>query len=671
MLCLREDGTTSSDEINITVGIDLDMEDVAEADEQNPGGYICLNDDDDDRDGVIDYDDGYNKDGEFDNEDDANADEDDLVKITIQRLHPADPARQVRLSKTDPGARVKVWSSPTKGLGNEIVLPKDYSVAELPKELWVEGVATSGAERDVELKVAYATDGLTCSDTVKVTVVEVGWDDAIPDYTMDDDPEAQDDSDNFFLRQGDDAKVDLYWHILPADMEPDSVQINMYEENAGSGISVSGVPQTAGPGRYVEWDARSGGQYRNAGYYRAELEVRIESLECKTPIDDADTEYPGWQCPQKGLGIHDLIWKHRPVVHMGAQEEVAPKGPCYPFDPGVIGHGSQEAPNYRLREGGSEAWGTEPNYSEWGEFPLPAANFSDESYRYPVLQASANHPPTADHAIDMFGQDEGGLAGDEPIIQEGVPVLLGYHGIPEPGGTNNHVFIHWWMYETASYAPYGSPGAFVHDADWEMLQLCIELQATSDPSSKARWLEPWAATASQHYYGQTLAWRRDKEGSGTGAPLTRENQRYVRHSGSAGNRILVYIAENAHATYFQSGEIDVDVDAQTGTQCQYDNNPELAYDACQAPLVPLDEYPVISLVGKDGAGIYDWAGRWGTHHDWGLTISGPAFREANPNIVIANDPVTFHNRCRKHVDEFGNFDEDGADDPETQLWQVP
>lgn len=34
-------------------------------------------------------------------------------------------------------------------------------------------------------------------------------------------------------------------------------------------------------------------------------------------------------------------------------------------------------------------------------------------------------------------------------------------------------------------------------------------------------------------------------------------------------------------------------------------------------------------------------------------------------------PVTFHNRCRKHVDEKGDFYWWGQHDPETELLQVP
>ena len=697
------------------------IEDIGD-DPQHPGKFVCVNDGDEDGDGIPGFADGFDWDGSAGNEDDASP-QDHFVPLVLELSVPVDPpAATLRVtydasppgdvSRTGSGTpgdpylywlpqdgRLRVWrkdgsESRDKQSANhetspgDYVAPGDYEPPQLGLSetnqtvtLYVEGVRASSGLADERIRVEVDPDGdgptgYMNEDAVRATVVKIGWDDAIPDYSLDDDEDSASDSDNYFLRQGDDAALHMYWDILPASLEPSSVAINIYEENAGSPIILDaedGVPQTAGTNKHVEWDARSDGQYRETGYYRVELVVQVGSFECKTPIDDADMEHPGWQCPQKGLGIHDLVWKHRPVVHMGDAEEVAPNGPCYPFDDGVIGHGSQDAPNYRLREQGSEAWSTEPNYSEWGEFPLAAADLGDESYRYPVLQASAAHSPTTDHAIDMLGQDEGFWTGNEPIIQQAVPPRLGYRGIPEPAGTNNHLFIHWWMYETASYAPYGAPGSFVHDADWEMLQLCIELRRPGNPDSKAHWLKPWAATASQHYYGQTLAWRRDKQGAtgGTLGGLDKVNHRYVLHADASGDRFNIYVAENAHATYFQSGEIDVDVTAETGTQCQYDNDPESAYDACQTPLVALHQYPLIALIGKGGAGIYDWEGKWGTHHDVpGYFIKGPALREADPNIVIANDPVTFHNRCRKHVDASGDFDPSGDDDPETELRQI-
>jgi hypothetical protein len=39
--------------------------------------------------------------------------------------------------------------------------------------------------------------------------------------------------------------------------------------------------------------------------------------------------------------------------------------------------------------------------------------------------------------------------------------------------------------------------------------------------------------------------------------------------------------------------------------------------------------------------------------------------------VIADDPARFHEECRKHVDQDGEFDEGEDHDPETELRQLP
>ena len=138
------------------------------------GRYMCLNDDDDDGDGVVDYDDGYNKDGIDGNADDENPDEDDLVALTLRRVLPDCLTGTVTLSKADAGNRIKVWTSATKGEGNEVTLPATYDTpADLPRTLYVEGVATSDAPRDVELKLEYTEQDTTCSDRVRITVMDV------------------------------------------------------------------------------------------------------------------------------------------------------------------------------------------------------------------------------------------------------------------------------------------------------------------------------------------------------------------------------------------------------------------------------------------------------------------------------------------------------------------
>jgi hypothetical protein len=141
--------------------IDLDIAGVTEAEEITPGRYMCKNDDDDDADGVADYDDGYNKDGIQGNADDANADEDDLVAITLRKVLPTDLTGPVTLSKNGSANRIKVWMSSLKGEGNEVSLPCTYDTpAELPAVLYVEGAQVSGSDRDVQLTLEHTVGAL-------------------------------------------------------------------------------------------------------------------------------------------------------------------------------------------------------------------------------------------------------------------------------------------------------------------------------------------------------------------------------------------------------------------------------------------------------------------------------------------------------------------------------
>jgi len=146
------------------VHVDMDMDGVADngpaTQETTPGGFIALNDDDDDHDGILD------------NVDNNNSQENDLVKITLKKVQPEGLGGTVTLSAVG-GAKIKVWSSSTKG--TEIPLPKTYSTpGELPKDLWVEGYQASGGPRDVTLVLTHSVTGF--QDKIKLTVMEVDLD---------------------------------------------------------------------------------------------------------------------------------------------------------------------------------------------------------------------------------------------------------------------------------------------------------------------------------------------------------------------------------------------------------------------------------------------------------------------------------------------------------------
>jgi hypothetical protein len=157
------------------VDIQFVMDGLTEDNEEFPGRYILYNKDDDDDDGVVDYNDGFNEDTEDDNEDDENTAEDDLVKITLRDVQPNDyMTGTVTFDVTSGDSKVKVWKSKTKGEGKEINLPTDYNTPnDLAKELWVEGIDESGGPRDVEFTLSYTVGGKTFEDVIKATIVHV------------------------------------------------------------------------------------------------------------------------------------------------------------------------------------------------------------------------------------------------------------------------------------------------------------------------------------------------------------------------------------------------------------------------------------------------------------------------------------------------------------------
>jgi len=365
---------------------------------------------------------------------------------------------------------------------------------------------------------------------------------------------------------------------------------------------------------------------------------------------------------------------------MGSGETNALNGPIYPFDDSVTN-------SYRLRHHNANVWPWssqwEPcwdesvhgeDYADYGEFPGAGSGIDDYSYRYTVLEDSiaGYGVDVGYHRIMMLGVGEDPSENDPDnaqLKQSGsyTPSMF-FYCIPPDAADNddNHAFVQFWHYETASYSPYdnelsqGGDQTFNHDGDWEMVQLCVQLKDVDQPGVKTEWLQPWAATASQHYYGQTLAWRRDSDGSGSSA----EDQRLVEHAegDSTGNRFKVFISQGAHATYFRKGEIDSGAADGPGTQVQYDNNPDAGRDAIEEPLLKLADdkkYQLLPLLPKSGAGIFDWDGRWGSFHNvsWLGHDAPPSPNERagkNPvtganHVNMSQEPLEFHKKCRKDL----------------------
>jgi hypothetical protein len=514
------------------------------------------------------------------------------------------------------------------------------------------------------------------SNAVKVIVYDIGFIDNIPDYSLD----SNKDSDNFFLRQhgvsvkADYKDIDIYYYILPTELKVNEVKIVIRKE---ADETTSGVVETLygeqANGQYktgaelnVKWsDVRvatttTTKSFRDNSFYTVQLEVAINGVEetFKTPLGDADTTMPTYQCKEKCLVIHDLVYKHRPAITMSCKELVVEHGPVYPFSDKIVS-------NYKFKKKGSSltnnaAWAdtpATPNYST-GSFPTAATMpiRQEFTYLYPVLKASIDNDATgaSNHYIEIGRDLKSSTKKDETLFHRG--------HISRGNSSGNYCFIRFWMFEPASYAPYNVPfysNAFIHQGDWEMVQLCIKLTGIK----KSDWFRPHAATASQHYYGQTLAWRIDKNGPEGLA------QEYVGTEDN-GNRVKIYIAENSHATYFREGNLKTDSE-KCGTQIQYEAAIGSSYqDKISKTLNEVKEYDLIPLNYQEKRGIGDWPGKWGKDGwtSYSIAPAGPFLRQADipatstspsGKLTLQSDPKTFHNLCRKLIG--------GIPQPETEL----
>jgi uncharacterized repeat protein (TIGR01451 family) len=149
------------------------------------GGYLPVNNDDDNRNGLKDK-----------NDDDGEGGEDDMLRLELTR--PLPPLlqqkgllylRKVNAGTNDNSSRVKIWKHPQKGATNLVLAANqrektwDLSVpaqrndlASMLTNLWVEGVAGSAMPRDVELQWAYRDSALETNDVarevIRLTVIE-------------------------------------------------------------------------------------------------------------------------------------------------------------------------------------------------------------------------------------------------------------------------------------------------------------------------------------------------------------------------------------------------------------------------------------------------------------------------------------------------------------------
>ncbi len=156
-----------------------------------PGRHVCANRDDDDEDGVLDFNDGFNADGELGTPDDVNDKEDNFVRMKLELPFPIDVSAAT-VAVTIVGD-LRLWTVPGTtprvlapiGAGGHLVLPNTYDAQALGfsetiriVDLWVEGLnapPNKGADR-VEVSVDLDGTGgaaILCTDAVRFTTTEV------------------------------------------------------------------------------------------------------------------------------------------------------------------------------------------------------------------------------------------------------------------------------------------------------------------------------------------------------------------------------------------------------------------------------------------------------------------------------------------------------------------
>ncbi|MGD8500435.1 MAG: hypothetical protein PVJ86_07290, partial [Phycisphaerales bacterium] len=206
-------GDVDQDQVDLIVlEVDLDMDGVDDnsikTEEITPGGFIALNQDDDD-----------NNESEDKGQSGPITGEDNLVIITLNKVSPTDLTGHVTLTAS---TKVKIWGSATKG-ASPITLPVTYATpSDLPKYLWLEGFDNSSSVRDAGLALEYSKGGTTFDDIIKLTVVKVDVEVAGNDDDTEEIPSVKPASkvpDDHFVTAKGSGNIGLWATTVPDDIE--------------------------------------------------------------------------------------------------------------------------------------------------------------------------------------------------------------------------------------------------------------------------------------------------------------------------------------------------------------------------------------------------------------------------------------------------------------------
>ena len=166
--------TVDSDGVKFNpVEVQLSMDGVSEDNEEFPGNFIGLNNDDDNDNGVLDF---------LDDENDDSSAEDDMLKIFLHNVNPSNNlSGTMTFDESSAGSKVTVWKPDYEDPYNKkkfekITLPETFDTPHEGGQIpwfYVEGISHSISPRDVEFSLSYTVGGKTFKDVINLTVVGV------------------------------------------------------------------------------------------------------------------------------------------------------------------------------------------------------------------------------------------------------------------------------------------------------------------------------------------------------------------------------------------------------------------------------------------------------------------------------------------------------------------
>jgi len=304
------------------------------------------------------------------------------------------------------------WSKVT-GPGNVPFTPNGTAGAD-------DTVFSADTAGTYTVKVEHTKEGVSCGDASgNIVVMQV----EIKNSTNPNKGQSND-SDDFFFRGPSEPDVKVYYDFLPSGLTADSVKLLIKE--GGQTLREISLSTSSGTNLLAEWDGKDGsGDCYDKWDFRAIIQVIIN----------------GTTCTSGEQQIQELLYKHRPLIYIHADEFCGPNTVSL-----MLVHSD-------LYERGEE----DPVEDE----PL---YFDDLS----------SHNSTA-HYQDLDNDYRESDTGPDYIYCRGTV-------------QSGHAFLQYYHFESGSTGPDLSLWIYRHEGDWEMFQIAVKLD------TEAEELKPIAVT---------------------------------------------------------------------------------------------------------------------------------------------------------------------------------